>query len=885
MTRKRLLTSLAVVIVAIGMFVSPRLARADNSQTAGTIDTTHTSLTYTHGPFVVPNVTDQVGQPNCTAPQMCDDFALTVNVPAGTNSSDQIMIQYVYDQSLDPEVDFDMWVYNSSGQVVGSNVSGVSPTIVDIPAISGTYTVRADPWFPGGESYTATIALVPLPQPNTSVPDAAQPYSGIYPRFQNYAIPHNQGGNQEGEPSIGYDPNTNKVLYQAGLQTLKVGFNDATSPASATWQDVTAFNQKASLDPILFTDPLTGRTFASQLTGQDSLTSFSDNDGGSWTPSQGGGIPSGVDHQSIGGGPYSTRGTVQPPNTGTVTGYKDAVYYCSQDIATAFCARSDNGGLTFGPGVPIYNLSQCSGIHGHVKVAPDGTVYVPNRNCGGKTGVAASTDNGATWTVHTIPGSTNGIGNDPSIGIATDGTIYEGYQGADGHARIAVSHDEGKTWSAPVDVGATVGVQGMVFPEVAAGDPTRAAFAFLGTTSPGNFQAFNVFQGTWHLYIATTYDGGQSWATVDATPNDPVQRGSICIAGTTCSNTPNDRNLLDFMDITTDSQGRVLVAYPDGCVDACVTADPTKPAVQTNSFTSYATIARQSGGKGLYAADDTAEPAVPGRPPLAATTSPGSTTATLSWQAPDDGGSPITSYSVYAGTSANSLSPVTSTDKTAVQLAVSPGQTTYYQVQAVNAAGSGPLSPVATLRVVNQNVQCTLPGTTAIVHPAGHQTGYPYNMDLSLTEVDVAEPANLFGWNNLAFTIHLADLSQIYPGHQWRVFWGDGTGAGRWYAGADWNGTTMSFVYGHVTDGGPEGGPSLVDSTYSAVAGYWSEADNQIVAIVPKSGVGNPAIGSQLPGLQARTFAGQGGVDVFARAAAIDVADGQYYLQGSGSCP
>ena len=209
----------------------------------------------------------------------------------------------------------------------------------------------------------------------------------------------------------------------------------------------------------------------------------------------------------------------------------------------------------------------------------------------------------------------------------------------------------------------------------------------------------------------------------------------------------------------------------------------------------------------------------------------------------------------------------------------------YYQVQAVNAVGPGPLSPVATLQIVTQNVQCTLPGTTAIIDSSGDQTGSPYNNDLDLTEVDVAEPSNLFGANNLAFTIHAADLSTLVSGHQWRILWGDGTGAGRYYAGADWNGTAMTFSYGHVTDGGPEGGPSLVDSTNPATAGSWSEADNEITVIIPKSGVGSPQAGSQLPGLEARTFAGQGGVDVFGRAAAIDTAGGEYFLLGNSACP
>src|SRR5262249_49851821 len=136
-----------------------------------------------------------------------------------------------------------------------------------------------------------------------------------------------------------------------------------------------------TLDPILVTDRTNGRTFVSQLSGAGSLMAFSDNDGGSWTPSQGAGIPAGPDHQTVGAGPL-------PPGVFTTLLYPSAVYYCSQAIALAMCAVSLDGGLTFGPGIPMYNLTQCGGLHGHIKIAPDGTAYVPNANCGNQQGVA-----------------------------------------------------------------------------------------------------------------------------------------------------------------------------------------------------------------------------------------------------------------------------------------------------------------------------------------------------------------------------------------------------------------------------------------------------------------------------------------------------------------
>ena len=135
--------------------------------------------------------------------------------------------------------------------------------------------------------------------------------------------------------------------------------------------------------------------------------------------------------------------------------------------------------------------------------------------------------------------------------------------GQDRHARIATSHDGGLTWSAPVDVGATFNIQMTAFPAVVAGDPGRAAFAFFGTPTSGDDQSPS-FNGEWHLYLATTFDGGQNWTTSDLTPNDPVQRGAICAGGPNC--TPALRNLLDFFDATIDKEGRVLIGYPDGSV-------------------------------------------------------------------------------------------------------------------------------------------------------------------------------------------------------------------------------------------------------------------------------------------------------------------------------
>lgn len=178
-------------------------------------------------------------------------------------------------------------------------------------------------------------------------------------------------------------------------------------------------------------------------------------------------------------------------------------------------------------------------------------------------------------------------------------------QWKDGHPRISVSRDQGHTWTQPSDVGAQLGIQNIVFPAVVAGDSNRSAFAFDGTTISGGGYNQPAFAGVWCLYMAVTYDGGVTWTTINITPNDPIQRGGIRGSGT-C------RNLLHFFDATIDKQGRIVIGYDDGCVGTCVDGG-------ANSLTSKAVIARQSGGKRMFVAFDPAEPALPGAPPLTAT--------------------------------------------------------------------------------------------------------------------------------------------------------------------------------------------------------------------------------------------------------------------------
>jgi hypothetical protein len=590
----------------------------------------------------------------------CDNYKLTIAPPSYAFRVEIVVTPQLVD-------DYDLEVYGPDGTLRGS--SGNSPgepekVVLNNPA-AGVYTVSVAPY----ASLTAYSGKAQIKK------QPAQPGSSTEkpPRYSNHKPPAGMG-QSAGEPTLGVNEETGAVMYIAGLETLRVKYDDCSSPATATWEDVSAPQTSlVSFDPILFTDQTTGRTFVSQLLPTKvSLLAYTDDDGETWEPSQGAGFNSGVDHQSVGGGPFA----IGP--LGPLTDYPHIVYYCSQDVALAQCAASLDGGRTFGPAVPIYNLTQCGGLHGHIKVGPDGTAYVPNRNCGGEQGMAVSRDNGLTWGVVRVPGSSAGEW-DPSVGIATDGTVYFGWGNGDGHPYAAVSHDGGRTWAHAQDVGTAFGIKNIAFPVVVAGDRDRAAFAFLGTTEEGNVYGEDAANpAVWHLYVAHTYDGGRTWVTSNATPGDPVQRGTICSAGTTCGAT---RNLLDFNDVTTDARGRVLVSYADGCIGNCVNGGP-------NSGTDVASIARQMSGKGLYAAFDQSA-GVPASPLLQGSYSGGK--ARLTWSTPDDRGAPLTGYRIYkkavTGVFEQYLGVSASTNS--FEETIPAGSTAEYKVTAVNELGEG----------------------------------------------------------------------------------------------------------------------------------------------------------------------------------------------------
>ncbi|HEX4638517.1 MAG TPA: hypothetical protein VH170_03430 [Chthoniobacterales bacterium] len=772
-----LLLSLAAVSMAMWSFAS--------EPTDGTLTETSGPLIYTAGPFFQPNAFGNSIAGECDpAPSdplvPCDVFKLHVRLPADYVQSNPNQHLFIRIDWSTPAARFDLYLWDAANWAgktsfpSGSAVASSTQTGTNFQEIevapdavkSGEYVVQVSTTLPAGQSFTGTISLAPASGGHATVKPPGNA-SGIAPRFQEF-IPTDSNGAPSaglgliaGEPTLGVNTKINAekggdLFYQALYEILRVRFDDSTSPAKATWEfkdSPTGISDKATLDPILLADPDTGRIWATQLAGGDSVTDISDDNGENWTPAISGGFGSGVDHQGMGVGPYppGLNGVIQHPL------YPNAIYYCSQDVATAYCSRSDDGGHTYGPIIPIYNsaTSRCVGLHGHPKVGPDGTVYVPNKGCGldtpvignGPINIVVSEDAGVTWTIRPVPDSTGGLVDkgDPTVAVDKAGRVYLAYQNLNNnHMYVTTTDDHGATFKASVDVGALGGVNYAVFPAATAGDPGRAAIAFFGSEYNGadhDYQSI-VFPGVWYLYVATTYDSGDTWFVANTTPDNPIQGAFGGI-----SNGGDGRNHYDFIDAGIDTRGRVIASNSIGCAAACVNNGGP------NTFAKLAGIVRQSGGRRMLATFDPVEPTQPAAPLVNGYRT--DKVVVLNWPEPDGNGAPITGYNVYRKIDGQPERLVASatTQRQFIDSA-DPASAYAYRVTALNANGesfsSNIFAPTVGQNAPRPELSCSLPGQV-YYDRIGEGAAYPNN---DIASFSIAEPQDMPG--KLVFVVNNA---------------------------------------------------------------------------------------------------------------------------------
>ena len=386
------------------------------------------------------------------------------------------------------------------------------------------------------------------------------------------------------EPSIGIT-SSGCIFFIAMEKVMR------SCDGGLTWEETQdpVMCSPTTSDPYGWVDPITDRVFGVQMIGlETSWICWSDDDGETWmgNPHDSGTTPLN-DHIKLASGPWTDSGYGA---LGQFTGsfYETAVYYCYNKLAGIFCFTSFDGGATFETGGQIIGLATTNGgLHGAISTAPDGTVYVTPRV--GTPTVIVSKDNGFSWFERTMGEDvlTPNPRKNSEVSTDTASNAYHVWTGADEGVYMSRSTDSGETWEEESIRISPVEVVSSVFPQTDAGDAGRIAITYLGSENAEMLNQSDIDGNPWdgnahyapnnatyHLYITyslNALDDEPVFHTYRVT-DDPVQVGSICLNSGDCRDIGgSNRNLLDFNDLHIDREGRVYVAFADGCTGDCAT--------------------------------------------------------------------------------------------------------------------------------------------------------------------------------------------------------------------------------------------------------------------------------------------------------------------------
>ncbi len=264
----------------------------------------------------------------------------------------------------------------------------------------------------------------------------------------------------------------------------------------------------------------------------------------------------------IEGNPVASGGAVDRQ---WLTSYEETVYFTANYFTDHRILRSTDGGITWERvgDVPC---------RGDINAGPGGELYA---GCG--SGVAASLDNGATWTVSRVPDHVqdiNGSLMEPAVDSA--GNVWITWQANESQVYLAGSPDQGESWPWVHDVTdelrQTLGNTSemtAVWPWVSAGSRGRVAVsAYVTPTAPPSDAGPSDRVWSVASVVALGADTDRPMTAghlvADGHHEGPIcQSGTACQAGSVQGEENSDRRLGDFFESTIDAEGRLHVVYSD----------------------------------------------------------------------------------------------------------------------------------------------------------------------------------------------------------------------------------------------------------------------------------------------------------------------------------
>jgi hypothetical protein len=551
---------------------------------AGTIGPTPGSSTsWSGGPYVVPTpVPDACPPASDPLNVRCDHFQLTVNVPPSywdthTGGAD---IQITWASSGD---DFDLYVYDNTGNLVGQSASGGSTMerflLQNANSAQSPYEVRVVPFLVAAATYNGSATFVsqaggaPNPPRSTGGLAFSPPATVI------------DGQRTEGEPVNWIDPLTG-AYWESGPWGV-------STQQSFVHRSTDGGNQFNIVSPVGIrpdpgpgggdTDVVTDDQGNAYFVDLESLLNLgcavSNDNGNSWRTNFGcvhttaddrqwftvdnGATAAATDNtvflgyrEELGTHIYSTPGSLG--SSDPIGGF---LYSNAADTELPLSANPRCGQLRFDP--VRRNLYYPCTATDHVELT------IGHVNQGQRTGIA----------FHNVqlPVSPGGGSVDdlfPVIAVDAAGNVYAAWVDTnDNNVYYTASSDGGVNWTTPLQVSGADAYSN-VMPWVQGGSAGRLAVVWYGSPSNldsdfmpswyNNRQASTAFK--WYGYASLITNATSTAPTFAQTrfTDQPMNYGQICTGGIGCTISNGDRTMADFFAVFLDrGDGAMRIVYND----------------------------------------------------------------------------------------------------------------------------------------------------------------------------------------------------------------------------------------------------------------------------------------------------------------------------------
>jgi Bacterial pre-peptidase C-terminal domain len=615
--------TLGLTVIAVVLYLSHPLA-AQTPASGSVSSSSPGPINWCGGTATFPNCSSVLQTSATTNPlaatcgnSKCETFTLTVGA---ANSGDLVKIRIDWTNSAN---DFDLHVFDSNGNEIATSAGGPPSTTeqVTIPAVAGTYSVKALFYAVVADNYTGTATLQAAPSPR-----AATYVTGGITFSANVSV-RAPAAAADGEPSSRVDFQGN--AYTSGIRGVPAGV------------DLWAFD--ANKGSMTFDPELRHPHYRGQ---PDSFPESQALDVGA---DGGGDVDLAVGFQ-LPGNPFSTvpnltavslvaanissarsqdRGMtfMNDPAANLIPaddrqwlealgGDVEFLLYRAPIPATGlFVQTSTDGGLTFAPtSTSVVNTSGTT--PGYISVDQTRQLVYAGHSSSTAMFVSRAQFDAMnpllpmTFRRFTVDNTTSHRHLFDVVKVDRGGVVYACWSD-DKNIYLASSEDQGQTWSQKVQVnnpnftvldrfGTSQTVQVNLFPWCEAGSGGRVDVVWYGTTNPKNDD-----NADWNVFFAQVQSATSATPTIQQVKaSDHFIHGSnISEGGLTGA---ANRNLLDYFQVSLDPQGAAFISFAD----------------DHNDFTGHTFVARQLDGPSAFANIGTVAAVAPTPPPAQDPTAP-----------------------------------------------------------------------------------------------------------------------------------------------------------------------------------------------------------------------------------------------------------------------